>query len=56
MLFHVLERFARLRFNAILATFDNQWGGALEGVLLGVIAGLVALFGAVGGEFIYFQF
>ena len=29
---------------------------ALEGVLLGVIAGLIALFGAVGGEFIYFQF
>jgi hypothetical protein len=56
MLFHVLERFARLRFDAILAKFDNRWGGALEGVLLGVIAGLVALFGAVGGEFIYFQF
>jgi D-alanyl-lipoteichoic acid acyltransferase DltB (MBOAT superfamily) len=56
LLFHVLERFARLHFNSILATLDNRWGGALEGLLLGVIAGLVALFGAVGGEFIYFQF
>ncbi len=56
MLFHVLERFARLRFDAILRSLDNRWGGALEGALLGVVAGLIALFGAVGGEFIYFQF
>ncbi len=54
--FHVLERFARLRFNEILAWLDNRWGGAFEGALLGVIAGLITLFGAVGGEFIYFQF
>jgi len=56
MLFHVVERFARLRFNAILMSLDSRWGGVLEGALLGVIAGLVALLGAVGGEFIYFQF
>lgn len=56
MLSHVLERFARLRFDAISRSLDNRWGGALEGALLGVIAGLIALFGTVGGEFIYFQF
>ncbi len=56
MLFHVLERFARLRFSAILVALDSRWGGALEGAVLGFVVGLLALFGAVGGEFIYFQF
>lgn len=46
----------RLNFSRILAAFDGLWGAAAEGALAGAIAGLVALLGGVGGEFIYFQF
>ncbi len=56
MLFHFLERFARPRFKTILAKFESRRGAAIEGLMLGLIAGLVALLGSVGGEFIYFQF
>jgi alginate O-acetyltransferase complex protein AlgI len=56
MFLHVAERFARLHFDEILAWLDDQPGGMVEGVILGALAGLVALFGAIGGEFIYFQF
>ena len=57
LLFHVLERSARLRFGAILAGLESRsWGGALEGAMLGVLAALITLLGASGGEFIYFQF
>jgi D-alanyl-lipoteichoic acid acyltransferase DltB (MBOAT superfamily) len=55
-LFHVLERIGRLHFDAILDRLDSRWGAIFEGVMLGFLAALVALFGASGGEFIYFQF
>ncbi len=56
VLFHVLERIGRLRFDMILAGLDSRRGRVLEGVMLGLLAGLLVLFGASGGEFIYFQF
>ncbi|MEO1936812.1 MAG: MBOAT family O-acyltransferase [Myxococcales bacterium] len=55
-LFHVLERMGRLHFDEILDGLDSRWGAILEGVVLGLLAALIALFGASGGEFIYFQF
>jgi len=36
--------------------FALAFAAIAEGALLGAVAGLVALFGGAGGEFIYFQF
>lgn len=56
VLLQIAERFGRLRIDWIEKALDRPMGSVLEGALLGVVAGLVALLGATGGEFIYFQF
>jgi alginate O-acetyltransferase complex protein AlgI len=56
MVLHGLERAVRFRLPVIRARLDGAWGGAAEGLALGAIAGLAAIFGGGGAEFIYFQF
>jgi D-alanyl-lipoteichoic acid acyltransferase DltB (MBOAT superfamily) len=53
---HVLERAARIHLPAVRERLSGPLGAAIEGAALGTVAGLVILFGGVGGEFIYFQF
>ncbi len=52
----MVERAARLHLVRIRARLDGVWGSAAERALLGLVAGLVIVFGGVGAEFIYFQF
>jgi len=53
---HLLERAARVHLPAVRERLSGPWGALIEGAALGAVAGLVVLFGGVGGEFIYFQF
>jgi D-alanyl-lipoteichoic acid acyltransferase DltB (MBOAT superfamily) len=54
---HVLERIVRLRLPRIRAALgEGAFGGAVEGLALGVIAALAIATSGVGAEFIYFQF
>ncbi|MDP3937110.1 MAG: MBOAT family O-acyltransferase [Deltaproteobacteria bacterium] len=53
---HVLERPARVHLAVVRERLSGPWGAVIEGAAIGAVAGLVYLFGGVGGEFIYFQF
>jgi len=53
---HPIERRAREKLPELRNTLSGVWGAAIEGAALGLVAGLLILFGGIGGEFIYFHF